>query len=137
MAFRINGTVVIDDQSAITTTGISTASNVNLNGSFYTTIDADGTISTGTYKPQLSPSNIKSITNAGSFTLSAPDAVNSSTAYTMLVYITNSGAAGTITMSGFNQVTGDVFTTTSGHIFFVYITVFGTGAKTAVIMAAQ
>jgi hypothetical protein len=55
----------------------------------------------------------------------------------MLVYITNSGTPGTITMSGFTQVTGDVFTTTSGHIFFVYITVFGTGAKIAAIMAAQ
>jgi hypothetical protein len=137
MAFRVNGNIVIDDQTAITTTGISTSSNVNLNGSFYTTIDADGVISSGTYKPQLSPSNIKSITNSGNFILSAPDAINSTTAYSMLVYITNSGTAGTITTSGFNLVTGDVFTTTSGHVFFVYITVVGTGAKVAVVMAAQ
>lgn len=128
--------ITLDGTAGIVTPGLSSTGG-NISGIFYSTIDNDGTISSGTYTPQLNTSNIKYITNSGSFTLAAPAAVNDSIAYTMLVYIVNSGTAGTITMSGFTQVTGDVFTTTSGHIFFVYITVFGGGAKIAAIMAAQ
>jgi hypothetical protein len=84
-----------------------------------TTADADGTISSGTYTPTPVGGNMKTITNGGAFTLAAPSAAGD---YTLVIQITNSGSAGAITMSGFNRVTGNPFTTTNGHDFFVYIT---------------
>jgi len=129
-------TVIIDGTTGITTPGI-VANDANLNGSFYSTIDDDGSISTGTYTPVLTPSNWKSISNAGAFTLAAPAGISATAAYTLIVQITNVTGAGTISTSGFTKVVGDDFTTTVGHVFFVYITVFGTGAKIASVVAAQ
>ena len=90
-----------------------------LTGGYTTTADDDGTISTGTYTPTPAGGNMKRIINGGAFTLAAPAASGD---YTLVIQITNSASAGVITTSGFNKVTGDVFTTTSGHDFFVYIT---------------
>lgn len=110
---------------------------VALGAAFHSTFDDDGTMTTGTYTPQLVPSNWKIIRNSGNFTFAAPAIVAADQAYTMVVYVLNIGTPGTITMSGFSRVTGDSFTTTVGHVFFVYITVFGTGAKIANVVAAQ
>jgi hypothetical protein len=90
-----------------------------LTGGYTTTADNDGTISSGTYTPTPSGGNMKRIVNGGAFTLAAPSAAGD---YTLVVQITNSASAGTITLSGFNRTAGSPFTTTSGHDFFVYIT---------------
>lgn len=84
-----------------------------------TTADDDGTKSSGTYTPTPVGGNMKRIVNGGAFTLAAPSAAGD---YTLVIQITNNASAGAITMSGFNKVTGNPFTTTNGHDFFVYIT---------------
>lgn len=119
-------------------TGISVdGGNASITGGFFSTIDDDGTISSGTYTPTLTGGSWKSITNNGAFTLAAPAAVGSTAAFTIVVSITNGASAGAITTSGFSKVIGDSFTTTNGHAFLVYITVSGTGAKIASVVAAQ
>lgn len=84
-----------------------------------TTADDDGTQSSGTYTPTPAGGNMKRIVNGGAFTLATPTAAGD---YTLVIQITNNASAGAITMSGFNKVTGNPFTTTNGHDFFVYIT---------------
>lgn len=86
-----------------------------------TTIVAnDGTFTAGqTYTPTPVGGNMKRILNGGAFTLAAPTAAND---YTMVIQITNASGAGAITLSGFDRTTGNVFTTTVGDDFFVYIT---------------
>ena len=83
------------------------------------TTDSDGEFSLGTYTPTPTGGNFKAITNAGAFTLAAPSAAGD---YTMVIQITNVTGAGVITMSGFSKTTGNPFTTTNGHDFFVYVT---------------
>lgn len=128
--------IVLNGTTGIDTPGIS-GGDANLSGSFYSTIDNDGTFSTGTYTPVITSGNWKSISNAGAFTLAAPAAVSSTAAYNLVVQITNVTGAGAITTSGFSKVVGDDFTTTVGNVFLVFITVFGTGAKIATVVAAQ
>jgi hypothetical protein len=99
---------------AVTITGAVAA-----NESVTTTADNDGTISSGTYTPTPVGGNMKRIVNGGAFTLAEPTVSGD---YTMVIQITNNASAGTITASGFNKVTGNAFTTTNGHNFFVYIT---------------
>lgn len=130
--------VTISGSTGLTTPSITVdGATASVNGGFYSSIDNDGTISSGTYTPALTPSNWKSIVNGGAFTLLAPAAVSATDAYSMVVYITNSASAGALTLSGFNRVIGDTITTTSGHSFFLFITVFGTGAKVVSVVAAQ
>lgn len=102
MTIDVNNTVSINSGSGVTATA-----------------DVDGTISSGTYTPTPVGGNFKSITNSGAFTLAAP---TTSGDYTLVIQITNSSTAGAITLSGFNRTTGNPFTTTNGHDFFVYIT---------------
>lgn len=83
------------------------------------TFDNDGAKSSGTYLPTPIGGNFKSITNAGAFTLSAPTATGD---YTLVIQITNVTGAGAITLSGFSKTSGNPFSTTVGHDFFVYIT---------------
>lgn len=90
-----------------------------LTGGYTTTAADDGTISSGTYTPTPAGGNMKRIVNNGAFTLAAPSAAGD---YTIVVQITNSASAGAITLSGFSRTTGNPFTTTNGHDFFVYIT---------------
>ncbi len=90
-----------------------------LTGGYTTTADNDGTFSSGTYTPTPSGGNMKRIVNGGAFTLAAPSASGD---YTMVIQITNNATAGAITLSGFNKTSGNPFTTTNGHDFFVYIT---------------
>jgi hypothetical protein len=93
----------------------------SLTGGVTTTAANDGARPTvGTpYVPSPVGGNMKRITNAGAFTLSAPTLAGD---YTMVILITNVTGAGTITLSGFNRTTGSSFTTTVGHSFLVYIT---------------
>jgi hypothetical protein len=88
-----------------------------------TTADNDGNFTTGqTYIPTVTTGNMKRITNGSSpagMTLVAPDDLGD---FTMIIQITNGVSPGAITMSGFNRVIGNPFTTTTGHDFFVYIT---------------
>ena len=97
------------------------------------TADDDGTISSGPYTPTPVGGNFKRLINNGAFTFNAPVASGD---YTMVVQITNSASAGAITMSGFNKVIGDSFTTTSGHDFFVFITKCN-GFVSATVQALQ
>lgn len=90
-----------------------------LTGGYTTTADDDGTKSTGTYTPDPAGGNMKRIINGGAFTLAAPSAAGD---YTLVIQITNNGTAGAITLSGFSKTTGNPFTTTNGHDFFVYVT---------------
>jgi hypothetical protein len=128
--------VTIDGTNGITTPGLS-ANDGKVGGSFYSDVDNEGTISSGSYTPVLSPSNFKSLSNAGAFTFVAPAAINPTTGYTMVVQITNVTGAGAVTFTGFNKVIGDNITIVVGSIFFVYVTIFGTGAKIANVVAAQ
>jgi len=94
---------------------------------------SDGAKSSGTYTPSPVGGNFKSITNAGAFTLAAPNAAGD---YTLAIQITNASGAGVITMTGFNKTFGDVFTTTVGDDFFVSIMKIN-GFVTATVQALQ
>ena len=95
----------------------------NLTAAFTGAVTNDGSKGSGTYTPTLASGGpIKRISNDGSFTL-APVSPSTNQAHVILLLITNGGAAGTITTSGFDAVTGDSFTTTSGHDFFCRIEV--------------
>ncbi len=83
-----------------------------------TTADNDGTISSGTYTPTPSGGNMKYIVNNGAFTFAAPTASGD---YTLVVQMTNSASAGTVTFSGFNKTSGAALTTTSGDDFLFNI----------------
>jgi hypothetical protein len=91
-----------------------------LTGGFQYTADADGTKSSGTYTPLYAGGNVKTATNGGAHTL-APQSGNG----TLVIQYTNDGSAGSITTSGWDIVTGDSVTTTSGHDFMMYLTVVG------------
>jgi hypothetical protein len=91
-----------------------------LTGGFQYTVDADGTKTSGTYTPAYTGGNVKTATNGGAHTL-APQSGDG----TLVIQYTNDGSAGSITTSGWDIVTGDDLTTTSGHDFMMYLTVVG------------
>lgn len=91
----------------------------NLTVGYTVTADNDGTKSSGTYTPTAVDGNLKRIVNGGAFTLAAPSATGD---FTLIIQITNNASAGAITLSSFSKTTGDSFTTTNGHDFFVFIT---------------
>lgn len=94
--------------------------NDNLTAGYTATADNDGTISSGTYRPDPAGGNLKRMVNGGAFTLAAPTAAGD---YTLIVQMTNNASAGAITVSGFTKVSGSgLLTTTNGHDFFLYIT---------------
>ena len=87
---------------------------------FSATTKALGTVSSGTVTLDESTGNFVSITNNGAFTL-APQTNPSS----IVVQLTNDSSAGTITVSGYDSVTGDDLTTTNGDDFLLFSTVIG------------
>lgn len=97
------------------------------------TADDDGTKSSGTYTPTPVGGNFKRIVNGGAFTLAAPSATGD---YTLVIQITNNASAGAITLSGFSKTSGDPFTTTNGHDFFIFVTKCN-GFTSAVTQALQ
>jgi hypothetical protein len=89
-----------------------------LTGGFGGTDDDDGTKSSGTYTPTYAGGNFKLAVNGGAHTLAPQSGTG-----TIIIQYTCDGSAGSITTSGWTIVTGDSFTTTSGHDFMVYLTV--------------
>lgn len=86
------------------------------NGTFGT-VNA-GVKSSGTFTPDPSLGEFQSAINDGAHTL-APPTRNCK----LVIQYTNNTAANTVTTSGFTKVTGDIITLTSGHDFFMNITV--------------
>ena len=84
-----------------------------------TTFDL-GTNSSGTETLDESNGNFQKGVNGGAHTL-APQSNDS----TIVVQYTNNSSAGTITVSGYDSVTGDDLTTTNGHDFLLFSTVIG------------
>jgi hypothetical protein len=101
----------------------------SLSGGFTATAVADGTKSSGTYTPDPTTGNMRTIVNGGNFTLAKPTVAGD---YTMIVQVTNNASAGTITFSGFSKVDGYPITTTSGDDFLFFITKIGTFCKLTV-----
>ena len=91
-----------------------------LSGGFQYTADDDGTKTSGTYTPAYAGGNIKTAVNGGAHTL-APQTGNG----VIIVQYTNDGSAGSLTTSGYDKVSGDTVTTTSGHDFLMQSTVIG------------
>ena len=84
-----------------------------------TTFDL-GTNASGTETLDESNGNFQKGVNGGAHTL-APQSNDS----TIVVQYTNNASAGTITVSGYDSVTGDDLTTTNGHDFLLFSTVIG------------
>lgn len=82
-----------------------------------------GTKTTGTFTPDVANGNSQEVINGGAFTLAAP---TTSGVYTMMVKITNNASAGAVTLSGFDVLEGNAFTTVNADVFLVYITKHGT-----------
>ena len=87
---------------------------------FSATIFDHGTVSSLTVNLSAFNGNFQKVTNGGAHTL-VPQLEDS----TIIVQYTNNASAGTLTVSGFTQTTGDSLTTTNGHDFFCYCTVMG------------
>lgn len=94
----------------------------------------DGVKSSGTYSPTNAGGNVRAMNNGGAFTWAADG--NASTAYTLVVAVTNAAGAGAITFSGWNAVLGDALTTTVGNVFLATITKLG-GYRVIYITALQ
>lgn len=121
----VNATDYYISNVSITTTladKVSASTNTTLATGYQLTVPDDGTKSSGTYTPATTGGNIRTAANGGAHTLAEPTAT---TGYTLIIRYTNVSGAGAITVSGFDKVTGDAFTTTVGHVFFVYITKVG------------
>lgn len=103
----------------------------NLTAGFSTTVEDDGTQSSGTYTPDQDGGNFKRIVNGGAFTL-APQVDDC----TIIIQVTNNGSAGTITTSGFTLVDGDSLTTVNGDDFFLFL-VKANGFSSMTVKALQ
>jgi len=90
------------------------------NTGFSATIFDHGTVASLTVNLSAFNGNFQKVTNGGAHTL-VPQLEDS----TIVVQYTNNASAGTLTVSGFTQATGDSLTTTNGHDFFLYCTVMG------------
>ena len=101
--------------------------SATLTAGFNSSIDDDGTKSSGTYTPDYTTGNFKKIVNGGAFTLGPPSPA-SNEAISLTVMIVNGGSSGAVTTSGFTKVTGDTLTTTSTDEFLCYIDVFDIAA---------
>lgn len=97
-----------------------------LTAGFASTVDDDGTQTTGTYTPDYTTGNFKQITNGGAFTLAPPSPANDN-AISVVVLVINNASAGTITTSGFTAVKGDSFDTTNTNKFMCHIDVYDDG----------
>jgi hypothetical protein len=87
-------------------------------GHKFTSVD-DGAYGSGAYTPSPVGGNLRRVTNSGAFTIMAPSAAGD---FSLTVLLTNSGAAGAVTFSGFTRVTGSSLTATAAHAFLLFIT---------------
>ena len=87
---------------------------------FSATTKSLGTVSSGSVTLDEGNGNFQSLTGNGAFTLNPQ--TNPST---IVVQLTNDSSAGTITVSGYDSVTGDDLTTTNGDDFLLFSTVIG------------
>lgn len=102
-----NAQIVKGDTPHVITAGyVATAENL-------------GTVSTGTVTPTPVTGNLKRMVNGGAHTLAAPTVGGD---YTIVMQYTNGAAAGALSLTGFNKVTGDAYTVTNGHDFLIFIT---------------
>jgi hypothetical protein len=114
------GVAIGSDVQAYDADTLKADTDDTLTAGFAATADADGTKTSGTYTPTTAGGNFKTATNGGSHTLAPQSEVS-----TIVIQYTNDGSAGTITTSGWDKVSGDSLTTTSGHDFMMYLTVIG------------
>jgi hypothetical protein len=110
-----------------------------LTAGFTSALDDDGTQSSGTYTPDVEAGNFKAITNGGAFTLAPPSPVTDEVV-TLDILVTNNASAGAITVTGWDFVAGDDFTTTDGDKFACRVVVYdlgGTETSVLSVMALQ
>jgi hypothetical protein len=120
-AARTNlGLVIGTNVAAYNADALFADTDDTLTGGFQYTADDDGTKTSGTYTPAYAGGNIKVAVNGGAHTL-APQSGNG----VIIVQYTNDGSAGSLTTSGYDKVSGDTVTTTSGHDFLMTSTVVG------------
>jgi len=81
----------------------------------------NGNWSTGVLTPTMRNGVYQKVTNAGAFRLTPPRESGE-----MLILLVNGSAAGTVTTSDFDKVTGSSLTTTSGHAFIGAVRVIET-----------
>ena len=87
---------------------------------FSATTKSLGTVASGSVTLDEANGNFQSITGNGAFTLNPQ--TNPST---IVIQLTNSSSASTITVSNYDTVTGDDLTTTNGDDFLLFSTVIG------------
>lgn len=132
-AITAAGRALLDDADAATqlvTLGAAPLAGGALSGGITSSVDDDGTKSSGTYTPTITDENFKKIVGNGAFTLAAP---TDATGYSLAILITNGASAGTVTFSGFEAVTGDTVSTTNGEDFMLYITSISSFAHAHVV----
>jgi hypothetical protein len=90
-------------------------------------------VTTGTLTVDVGDCSMQSYTNGGAHAL----AVDTNHTGWCMVLITNNGSAGAITTSAFDDVFGDPFTTTNGHVFECTIVRWSSGQETLYVRAMQ
>lgn len=117
---QLTGTVQSSQIATITSSQISTTiGSTQLTSpftvGFYVTPFSTGTVTAGTFTPNIRNGNYQFYTNGGAHTIAAS---TSDGAIDILIY--NSSSAGAITFSGFTVgTTGDPLTTTSSNRFII------------------
>lgn len=115
------GLVIGTDVQAHDAATLKADTHDTLTAGFDSDVDALGTVSSGTTTPEVdadTKENFKTLTNGGAFTLAPP---STSSNCTILLQVTNSASAGTITTSSFTIVNGDDYDTTNGNDFLFHI----------------
>lgn len=85
---------------------------------FIATVYDIGLVSSGSTTPDPANGNFQKMQNGGAQSLLSPTVTG---AYGITILVTNTASAGAFTLSGFNNVSGDDFTTVNGDNFFVDI----------------
>jgi hypothetical protein len=96
-------------------------------------LNGGSAVTTGTLTVDVSDCPMQSYTNGGAHSL----AVDTNHTGWCMVLITNNGSAGAITTSAFDDVFGDSFTTTNGHVFECTIVRWSSSQETLYVRAMQ
>jgi len=111
------GLIIGTDVAAFNAAALFSNATATLTVGFNATEFDAGTKSSGTYTPSPADGNFQKAVNGGAHTLAVP-----TTTCSIVIQYTNNASAGTITMSGFTEQTGESLTTTSGDDFLLYVT---------------